>query len=499
MYVKAFFFIFSCLYLVCAKAQVNESWANIAKKDLDYIYQAAKNNHPGYVDKENTYFKNWLEEGYKQGLENSEEASSLMDVMNTLRTYIAGFADGHFGMGFNYEPKYKEWAGMVMEKQGNGYFVQHVDSDWSTKLPEITSKLISCDDRSVEQIMAEDILTFRFNNQKLNFPKVRFAPSLFIDDGIGKRQQFKRCEFEIKGALRSFDIQWRKVTSDKLTIKTHKKAKARRFSFDEFEIKSYWVSLPTFNLKNLRQITEFKRTIEQVRSISPSADLIVLDLRGNGGGNSTRGVEVAKAIYGDEYIDTFRKQNPGKSYALWRASNENYEYISDKLLPRLEKDFGKESDSYRTFAGTSQRMKQAILNGKELVRQITQSNKETSNEYFDFSHKTQAKVIFLTDRRCASACLDFSDLLLKLPSVTHMGQETGADTVYMEVRMLDLPSGLARFTLAQKVYRNRLRKHNESYKPEFYFNGDISDTENVREWLLKQSENFGVINENIKN
>ena len=41
-------------------------------------------------------------------------------------------------------------------------------------------------------------------------------------------------------------------------------------------------------------------------------------------------------------------------------------------------------------------------------------------------------IFFLTDYVCVSACLDFADLILSLPNVTHIGQETSADTKYLE-------------------------------------------------------------------
>jgi len=483
MNVRIFYLILSALYFIDAKAEDNNIWVDIAKQDLVYIYETVKYNHPGYVDQENNYFKIWLEQGYEKGLKSAQEVASLSDVMNLLKTYVAGFADGHFGLDFNYAIKYKQWAGLIMEKQGDEYLVRFTDSDWSTTLPEISSKLISCDGREVDQIMEEDILTFRFNNQKLNFPKVWYALNLFVDDGIGKRQHFKHCVFEKKGKHLSLDIEWRRISAEKLAIKTNKNSKLRKFNIDEFENNSYWISLPTFVLNTQEKKNDLKQVIEQLKEVNHSTSLVVFDVRGNGGGSSAWGVEVAKALYGEPYINSARKRNPNNSYALWRASSDNYEYLNNKLLPYLEKQVGKESRRFRNISGLSQRMKQALLNGTKLVPQTSKKIKKNSSISLDISYGNQAAVVLLTDSNCFSACLDFADLLLKLPNVIHMGQETGADTVYMETRFLDLPSGLGGFSLAQKVYRNRLRKHNESYKPDYLFNGDIRDTEKVQNWL----------------
>src|SRR5690606_19351104 len=52
----------------------------------------------------------------------------------------------------------------------------------------------------------------------------------------------------------------------------------------------------------------------------------------------------------------------------------------------------------------------------------------------------QGRVYVLTDYGCASACLDAVDLFTALGAV-HVGQETSADTVYMDTRDETLPSG----------------------------------------------------------
>jgi hypothetical protein len=96
---------------------------------------------------------------------------------------------------------------------------------------------------------------------------------------------------------------------------------------------------------------------------------------------------------------------------------------------------------------------------------------------------SKAKILFLTDGRCGSACLDFADLILKLPNVTHIGEETAADTVYMDIRVEHLPSGLGRFSLAQKVYRGRARGHNQSYQPDIVYSGDLTNTRQIKRWV----------------
>lgn len=49
-------------------------------------------------------------------------------------------------------------------------------------------------------------------------------------------------------------------------------------------------------------------------------------------------------------------------------------------------------------------------------------------------------VLLLTHSSCASACLDFADVMLERRA-TQIGAPTSSDTLYMEVRDEKLPSG----------------------------------------------------------
>jgi hypothetical protein len=56
--------------------------------------------------------------------------------------------------------------------------------------------------------------------------------------------------------------------------------------------------------------------------------------------------------------------------------------------------------------------------------------------------------------------------------------------VYMEARVLPLPSGVANLTLPTKVYRNRPRANKQSYVPHHLWKGPIADTAALERWIL---------------
>ncbi len=76
----------------------------------------------------------------------------------------------------------------------------------------------------------------------------------------------------------------------------------------------------------------------------------------------------------------------------------------------------------------------------------------------------RARTYVLTDYGCASACLDAVDLLKAL-GAAQIGQETSADSLYMEVREQPTPGGRVSVVVPMKVYRGRARGSNESRRP----------------------------------
>ena len=101
----------------------------------------------------------------------------------------------------------------------------------------------------------------------------------------------------------------------------------------------------------------------------------------------------------------------------------------------------------------------------------------------DYTSPFKGKVFFLTDMRCASACLDFADIVTQMPGVTHIGQPTSADTVYIDNVEMPLPSGDAGLSYSLKVYRHRLRGSNQWYTPKVIWPGGRMTDAAVARWI----------------
>jgi hypothetical protein len=199
----------------------------------------------------------------------------------------------------------------------------------------------------------------------------------------------------------------------------------------------------------------------------------VLDVRGNGGGSSRWGRRIAEAIWGESNAEAATPRSAGVD---WRASEAN---IAELEAMKAGSAGGMVMRVWADNAISG--MRRARAAGQPLWRETAplgglfggRSRKAGRIDPAKFA--TRAPVYVLTDASCASACLDALDVWLKLGAI-HVGRETSADSLYMEVRDQVLPSGLARLSVPMKVYRGRPRGLNEPYRPAHRIEAEMSDT-----------------------
>ena len=100
-----------------------------------------------------------------------------------------------------------------------------------------------------------------------------------------------------------------------------------------------------------------------------------------------------------------------------------------------------------------------------------------------WDHLAKHQLVRKSPSRSACACLDFADQIRLVPSSIHLGSTTGADTLYIDVGRVVLPSGNT-FVLPLEVWRNRLRGDNEPLVPDVRLDCDVEDDVAVRRETL---------------
>ncbi len=470
-------------------------WPTLARADLASVHDELAENHPGAIDPENESFGRWLEDGYRAALEEADAAESLDDVLATLRFYVAGFADGHTQLSLDYGPRRLRWPGFVVawrpDRGGGRVVVHRAASEWPVELPPVGTELVACEGRPVRRILDEDLLPYRDGRSDLEATLVAQTPWL-LARGLEKAlPKPTRCTFRIGGGERELELAWRWHDAGNLEDRIDMAAQritgvSERVQHTETAPGEHWIRLPTFQPRG----TDLERMKEIVASIAElrNARRIVFDVRGNGGGSSVWGNDLTETLYGEAMSRWVECRHADESaWAEWRVSKKNVAMV-EETLPGLRERFGEGSLADRVFTRLRADLQNALEAGETWVRQPDGEDPRQDEPEPDCpetapDNPVRATVVLLTDGACASACLDFADVLLLMPGVVHAGAPTSADTVYMEIRDVPLPSRLGRFSCAMKVYRNRSRGHNEPYVPAHRYDGELGDTEAVRRWV----------------
>jgi hypothetical protein len=183
---------------------------------------------------------------------------------------------------------------------------------------------------------------------------------------------------------------------------------------------------------------------------------------------------VAEALWGKAVVEAVEAAMP--STIDWRVSARNLAAIAGDAA--MMKAQGHDSGA-AYFAGLADRMKEALKLGQSFMRETGDAPVPARHLDPPFLHP----VYLLTTPHCASACLDFVDLLNGLPGVVRVGLETSSDTDYLDEAKAELPSGHAVLWYAMKVYRERTRAANESYKPAIVWQGGDMNDASVARWI----------------
>ncbi|MCY1014666.1 S41 family peptidase [Pyxidicoccus sp. MSG2] len=463
-------------------------WAQMAEQDLKAMRQAILENHPGPVDPLNPSFKQWLDGGYRQALTRARQARSFGGYDFAIRYYAAGFRDGHLRAGAYVAPLRASWPGFILSLRQGRYVVASVDDKDPAQdtLPAVGSELLDCDGRAAQKMLEQDVLPFAAGAD-IESLRMKITPSLLQDVGNPEVKPPSQCRVKTGTEVRTVALRYRPIPTEEHEKKLQAAAFGPTPSFGThtFGKAGVWVSIPTFGPREGSADFEAMRSLAEQAGSWRSAEVLVFDVRGNTGGNSAWGKQLAQGLFGEELVKARSEDDPKARavYVDWRASADNVRYLGE-MTAQLGRQFGKDSREEKWAGAVTQGLTEARRRGQPLWSEKEEAS--STPPATEPANPVRTRVYLLTDGRCGSACLDFADLMLSLPGVTHVGLPTSADSVYMEVRVVDLPSGTTRIIVPIKVYRNRPRGHNEPYVPARRFDGDIGDTAAVEHWLLEQ-------------
>lgn len=467
------FLLFCCALLAGSFAAAQESttlWQNLTRNDVEAAYRLLHDDHPGAAPEAgDPGFVSRLERAHTKALERLSQVTNLDGYIWLMGEFANGLGDGHVRSTPRYLPRTVYWAGLIMAKHG---------ADWTVALSEgadlLGAKLISCDGVAVNEL-AREALQFRTNSAVEALMVLR-APWLLVDEGNPFLQRPKACVFDKAGSPVTLSLKWTRISRSEL-VDHHWN---RPFGQAGFGVRSVdgvpWIAVQELSGKAQAVVDAINADAEEIRR-SP---YVVLDVRGNGGGDDAYGRALAAALYGPAYAA--EKLGPadaegGGCDSVFRASSDNIRTIAAdaEMLDRMGD--GAAADEYRKAVTAMQKAQQA---GKALTGDLACRDKPKPAK----THAVplyKGKVFLLTDAACFSSCIQVAQFFRELGAI-QVGQGTAADTHYSEVTDIPLPSGLSTFSTLRAMMPNYPLSLGP-YEPRYAYDGDIGDTAALEKWI----------------
>lgn len=469
---KTSFVLIASFTLNFAYANTND-WSKAAGQDLIAIHQTILDNSPATRLPQTANFKRWFEPGYKLALSKVNLVRNYNDYVYLMTYYVNGLHTPYFYLNFLQKPDQRtvKWPGFVMDWDGKSFKVAIAEQ--GAKTPPKSAILISCDGMNANDLFMHNIAPFMSKDPHYKAYWSTEAPYLFIDQDNPFIQMPKQCEFAyLKNGLtyrKRYAMNWQTYPgtavdlSSKIAKSIPVNMRIQPFAITPFAINSVWISLPSF-AGHIDQLGQIAKSMMQYRN----NNMIVFDLRGNGGDEFADSVLIIAALYDVDYLATlepfFDLNIPFT--LIWRVSAANVDYVS------------------KTDMGTAAKIQAAKDKHQALVqiKQPAYINRVPARQ--TIINPVKAKVILLTDSNCAGACWLFVRTLHEIPFVTQVGDLTGIMDKYSEPRLIAIRPDVVGIYIPMGAFQQPIAHFGRPFIPDRVYRGDLSDTQALQTWLV---------------
>ncbi len=452
-------------------------WTTTTLNDLAAARTAILANHPGQVDPLQPGFVPAMDRREQQLLAPARTVRGEAGWQRVLEDFANGFADVHVAVRFT-PPAPAVWPGFLSRTDHLGTPTRIVLAADPSAGPHPGDTLLDCDGRPADALLAERVLRPLLNPalpQRL--PVV--SPALFAADANDPADRPASCRFrDPAGNARTVPLRWRPIDRSALDARLAEASGIPIPPLGLRRVANVWfVSIPSFEWENADgvRMQAFLAALRRAAPTLHAARRVVIDLRGNHGGNSAWGDAVAAALWGRTAVDAAEATLDWT--VDWRPSAGNE--ASLRRSAASERQGGLRSEAAGTDA-LADRMARARAAGRALLPEPGQPHPAIMPPA---SSPFATPVLVLTEPRNISACLDFLDLLALLPGTERIGLPTGADTLDMDIAEAPLPSGHASLLYPMKVFRHRARGADVAYQPATAWPGGPMTDDALAQWV----------------
>lgn len=472
-----------------SQSRAAAAWRELTLADLEAAWGIVSRNHPGAARATgDTAFRRALADGLAAGRDRAGRVTSYQGWLATLRAFAVGLGDPHIALQTRLTIGTLRWPGFVLGRRGQATVVVARDTTGggAPPPPPPGSRVVSCDGMPIEEYSRARLGTFR-GTWDVSSQRVRTTPLLLVDDGNPFLSPARVCVVRQDDADRTVELGWRDIPATALQERIREAAPIGRAGFVVRRAgPGWWIGIESLG-GPVQQVLD---SVEAHASEIRTAPWVIVDVRGNGGGNSDWGRRLADLLVGPARTSAAMQRAEREADtspwcgSSWRASEEVEQTIAGYITemgPRV----GQAAVDRWTAERDSVRAARAA--GRELAPEPRPCPPAASGEAGELPPSAMAgRLVLLTDHACFSSCLLVTALFRAIGAL-HVGEGTDFSTRYMEVRAFPLPSGLGRFATVQKVSFSAPPRLGP-YEPEVPYPGSIADTDAVEQWIMHLME-----------
>ena len=462
------------------KAPADPHWSAITTGDVEAAYRLLRDNHPGAAPElHDLVFQQRLNTAHTLALKRARTVTSYQGYLFTLAGFATDMGDKHIWSRPTFVVNLPRWAGILVSKRGDTWIVTDTEPGQSTVLG---AALISCDGEAVQDLARKNIGGFHAV-WSVGAQQIQNAPWLLIDEGNPFITRPKTCVFEHQSQRETVNLDWVRIKRENLLPRVKKAIGAGAAGFGVRRVgQGYWIALQDLLSDHARAVV---KAVEEQKMALREAPYVVLDLRGNGGGSSVMGRQVAASLLGAAAADG--RLRPATQVACggpdgsWRASEGNIKQLEFVQVSPLVVEGGPEIK--KMVQDTLRDAREAFAQGKAFSASINcpiEPPKPPAATQPPSLMK--GRLILLTDNLCFSSCLSVTDDFRTLGAF-HIGQTTDAATHYVDVREQYLPSGYSMFSTLESVDPGSALEVGP-FDPVLSYDGDIADTAALEAWVV---------------
>ena len=462
-----------------------QGWQQATIDDLASAYEIIRDQSPAVVDTEDQPMHSWATAGYEAAQERARAVTNEAGWKATLQAYVNGFGDPHLSFSANRPAAAMQWPGFIVTRVGDRAVLHYRDTNDQNASP-VGTEVVSCEGQPIAALLTQRVFNHSLNSA-IYADQRRAVTQLFTDRGVPFAPPVKSCEFA-PGGVRA--LSWRAAPQNKADpfwreLETAVLGPKATFGVTTPAAGVTWIGVPSFlpvpetSAQIAAVIGDIRKNADRIRA----GRAVVIDVRGNGGGSSAFGEQLAIALWGDTLVKQYQPRESGA--VDWRASSANALYTGLASW-YLWYQFPERDTAQEWSRTVAPGMLKAVASGQPFFR-IGNAQPGPSGGLTTRRPKGPspfpATVYFLTNGSCASACLDFADIALNIPGTVHIGAPTSGDGMMLEVRWAGLASRRGAVFVPIKVYRGRARGKLEAYQPDIAYSG-VWREEDVRSWVM---------------